>query len=196
LALGQACLNGFVLYREAGHDTPRTQGFHSGQMREALRGEYKACFRGSRGVQDFEATVLHCGDVQSKADLCAEIFSLKRKPSLPNHPMGEARDHVDFCSRSSRKEVSSRRSGSKATLKSATPTFAKPPICLQSPPPCANTLFHRGLVGSRGEVWRSFNLSVFIGNHGSTSRSSTGLASTDKSYILVSLLRMTSCFYL
>jgi hypothetical protein len=65
LALGQACLNGFVLYLEAGHDTPRTQGFHSGQMREALRGEYKACFRGSRGVQDFEATVLHCGDVQS-----------------------------------------------------------------------------------------------------------------------------------
>jgi hypothetical protein len=84
---------------------PGLERFHSGQMIEdTLRGEQKACSRGSRGVRDFEATVLHCGDFQSKADLCGEVFSLKRKPSLLNHLVGEARDHVDFSSRSSRTE--------------------------------------------------------------------------------------------
>lgn len=62
---------------------PGLEGFHSGQTREVTRRrEQKACFRGSRGAQVFEATVLHCGDLQSRADLCGEIFSLKQKPSL------------------------------------------------------------------------------------------------------------------
>jgi hypothetical protein len=57
---------------------PGIEGFHSGQMKEnILRGEQKACYRGRRGAQDFEATVLRYGDFQSKVDLCGEIFSLK-----------------------------------------------------------------------------------------------------------------------
>lgn len=99
--------------------------------------------------------MLHCGEFQSKADLCGEVFSLKRKPSLPNHLLGEARDHVDFCSRSSRTEVSSRRSGSKATLKSATATFAPPPtlfsnICRKIPSP---SIFYPNTLFSQGNGW-------------------------------------------